>query len=135
MKLTTWQTIAVLGLLLAAVIAAHVFAPGATAFVVSVASTVIGTLFVTHDPGPKDPPGTPPALTVLTGGAAALLFCIIFAACAPFSDLEKAAAQGDNAAKLSLCRADARAAFYVDQKTIEESIAVYDACAKKAGGQ
>lgn len=50
-----------------------------------------------------------------------------------FAELEKAAKDGDVSAKLALCRGEARAAFYVEQKTEAESLARYEACKKREG--
>jgi hypothetical protein len=42
----TWQQVALLAVLLAAVIVSHMFAPAAASAVVSIVSTVVGALFV-----------------------------------------------------------------------------------------
>lgn len=61
----------------------------------------------------------------------ALVFCLALAIAgcgSTFAELEDAAKHGDDDAKLKLCRADARAAFYVDGKTEKEALAIFDAC-------
>lgn len=67
MKFTSWQLVVILALLLAAVIVAHVWAPGAVALVASAATTIIGTLFVQRAPAPPLPYETPD-LRVIDGG-------------------------------------------------------------------
>ncbi len=42
----TWQQVALLAVLLAAVIVSHMFAPAAASATVSIVSTVVGALFV-----------------------------------------------------------------------------------------
>lgn len=72
MKFTAWQLVAVIAILLTAVIVANIYAPGAAATVVSMATTVFAALFVNRsdgDGGDGPPPGSPPALRVLPGGA------------------------------------------------------------------
>lgn len=44
----------------------------------------------------------------------------------------EAASDGD---KLKKCRTEARAEYYVGQKSVEESLAAYDACLKREGLQ
>lgn len=46
MKFTNWQKIAILVVLFAGIIAAHKLIPGEAAMVVSMATTLFGTLFV-----------------------------------------------------------------------------------------
>ena len=46
MKFTPWQLVAVLAILFAAILLANVYAPGAVATVVSMATTVFAALFV-----------------------------------------------------------------------------------------
>ncbi len=127
MKFTTWQLVVILAILVAGIVCANVFAPGSVATVTAMATTLFAALFVTHDNGPK-PPGGPPALTLVSG----VLFCLALVGCgAALSDL----AQDGNASKLTECRTEARTAFYADRKTVEESLAIYDACvAKKSAG-
>ncbi len=56
------------------------------------------------------------------------------AGCGPsFAEIEKAAAGGDVSAKLAKCRAEARAAFYAEQKTAAEAEAINEACKKREG--
>lgn len=69
MNLSTNQRLIALGILLAAIICAHVFAPSAVAAVISVATTVVGTLFVnkpTNGAPQLDEEGKP-ALRVING--------------------------------------------------------------------
>lgn len=55
-------------------------------------------------------------------------------ACGPsFEEIERAAAGGDVSAKLAKCRAEARADYYVGQKSVEESMATYRNCLKREG--
>ena len=42
----TWQQVGLVAVLLAAIICAHIIAPGAASAVISIASTLIGTFFV-----------------------------------------------------------------------------------------
>jgi uncharacterized membrane protein len=42
----TWRQVALLAILLGAVIAAHIIAPGAISVVTSIVSTIVGALFV-----------------------------------------------------------------------------------------
>lgn len=47
MKLSpTWQQVALLSVLLAAIIVSHIYAPAAASAVVSVVSTIVGAFFV-----------------------------------------------------------------------------------------
>jgi hypothetical protein len=50
----TWQQIALIAVLLAAVIVAHLFAPLAISVVTSIASTLVGVFFVNLSPTPKE---------------------------------------------------------------------------------
>lgn len=55
-------------------------------------------------------------------------------ACGPsFEEIERAAAGGDVSAKLAKCRAEARADYYVGQKSVEESMATYRNCLRREG--
>lgn len=69
MKLTNWQLIAALAVLFAAIIGAHIFAPGATAIVVSMATTAFGALFLNRKDPPPPNDGGGPTLRVIPGGA------------------------------------------------------------------
>ena len=139
MKFTPWQLVTVLAILLAAVILANVFAPGAVATVVSMATTVIGALFVNRHDG--DPPAGPtngagPGLSVISGGLSALAIVAMLAGCGPSAAaIESAAAGGDVSAQLAKCRAEARSAYYVEKKSEAEALAVYEACKKREGVQ
>lgn len=55
--------------------------------------------------------------------------------CAPFVEDVKEAQEiaVSNDTKLSKCRGDARAAYYIDRKTVEESLAVYEDCKRREG--
>lgn len=143
MKFSTWQLVAILAILMAAIVCAHIFAPGAAPTVIGMATTLFAALFVSHDKGDPPPPNTGASsdggatLKVIAGGMSVLVLALValvaMAGCgASFDDLEKAAAQGDNASKLALCRADARTAFYVEGKSVEDAMKRYDACAAKA---
>lgn len=50
-----------------------------------------------------------------------------------FAELEDAANDGQVPAKLAKCRGEARAAFYVEQKSVDEAMARYKACQKREG--
>ena len=50
MKFSNWQLVAILAILLAAIVLAHVFAPGATSTVVGMATTLFAALFVQREP-------------------------------------------------------------------------------------
>lgn len=63
----------------------------------------------------------------------AIVVLLAAASCATFKDIEDAANDGSVPAKLRVCRAEARAAFYVGQRSAAESMAVYDACKKREG--
>lgn len=56
----TWQQVALLAVLLAAVIASHILAPLAVSAVTSIVSTIVGALFVNLKSGP--------VFTVIKGG-------------------------------------------------------------------
>lgn len=49
MKFTTWQLVAILAILFGAIICAAVFAPGMSATVVAMATTLFAALFVSHE--------------------------------------------------------------------------------------
>lgn len=56
------QQVALVAVLLAAIICAHIFAPLAASAVISIASTLVGTFFVNVQRPPPDPAAaTPPA--------------------------------------------------------------------------
>lgn len=63
----TWQQVALIAVLLAAIILTHLFAPLAVSAVVSIVSTIVGALFVNLSPS-KQPEAEAPTLTVLSGG-------------------------------------------------------------------
>lgn len=50
-----------------------------------------------------------------------------------FAELEEAANDGSVPAKLRICRAEARTAIYVEQKSDDEAYARYVACKKREG--
>lgn len=58
--------------------------------------------------------------------------CASLVGCAALG-LEDAAAPNSDDAKLAGCRAEARSAMYVDQKSAKESIAIFDACVTREG--
>ncbi len=55
MKFSPWQLVCILLVLLAAVICAHMFAPGSTATIVSMATTLFAALFVQRAPSAPAP--------------------------------------------------------------------------------
>lgn len=57
--------------------------------------------------------------------------------CKPLvDDVKDAKDQSDvDAEKLAKCRGETRAAYYVGQKSVEESLAVYEACKRREGLQ
>lgn len=66
--------------------------------------------------------------------AGQLLGFSLIAACGPsFEEIEKAAAGGDVSSKLAKCRAEARADYYVGEKSVDEAMATYHACLKREG--
>lgn len=50
-----------------------------------------------------------------------------------FQEIEDAAKDGDVPAKLRKCRAEARAAYYVGEKSEDEAMQVYTDCKKREG--
>ena len=66
MKFSSWQLVAILAILLAAIVCAHLFAPGATAVVVSMATTLFAALFV--QPAAEEKSKGKPDLELLDGG-------------------------------------------------------------------
>ena len=62
----SWRQVALLAVLLAAVIVSHLIAPLAVAAVTSMASTIVGALFVNLQPKPD--PSVPPTLRSVNGG-------------------------------------------------------------------
>jgi hypothetical protein len=106
MKFSGSQIITILVILVAGIIVSNVYAPGAFSTVVSIASTVVGVLFVNRRDG-GDPPtgaGGSPNLKVITGGLSSLVL-----ACA------SCAAQTETAEKVAKCEGEARAEHYVGQ--------------------
>lgn len=65
MTFNSWQLVAILAILLAAIVGAHVFAPGATSIVVSMATTLFAALFVQRE---KSEVPSEPDLKVIDGG-------------------------------------------------------------------
>lgn len=116
----TWQQLAVLVVCLAAAFAAHKFLGLDAGMAAGVVTSVIAFLMGR----PNDPPSPP-----LVG---AMLGVLLLAACgSSLAEVSKdVKTDGD---KLKECRADARAAFFVDGKSEQESLAIYEAC-KKDGG-
>lgn len=51
----TWPQVAILAILLAAIIVTHVWAPTAVAVITSIASTIVGSLFLNLQGAPQDP--------------------------------------------------------------------------------
>lgn len=137
MKFTPWQLVAVLAILLAAIILAHVFAPGAAATVVSMATTVFAALFVNRHGGggpPAGPGGAGPALKVLNGGLATFILAAALVGCGPsFSEIETAIAGDAVSEKLATCRDEARTAYYVEKRSKDEALARYEACKQREG--
>jgi hypothetical protein len=70
MKLTAWQMIAALAVLLTATIVVHVFAPTAVAAVGSMVGIAFAALFLNKHDDPPPPPATGegPSLRVIPGG-------------------------------------------------------------------
>ncbi len=66
--------------------------------------------------------------------AAVLVICLALAGCgSTFAELEAAANNGDVPAKLKLCRAEARTAFYVEGTSGEEAMNRYRSCKSREG--
>lgn len=66
MKFSAWQMVAILAILFAAIICAHLFAPGATATVVSMVTTLFAALFLQRESGESEK--AKPELEVIQGG-------------------------------------------------------------------
>lgn len=49
----TWQQVALVALLLAAVITTHIWAPAAVSAIISIVSTIVGSLFVNLKKAPE----------------------------------------------------------------------------------
>ncbi len=133
----SWRQIALVALLISAIIITNIFAPGVIGVITSIVSTIVGALFVNFkEKGPPDPPtgGTGgPNLSLIAGGLGAALACFVLVGCGPtFAELEEAANGGDDNAKIALCRAEARTAFYVEGKSKDEALARFDACINRA---
>lgn len=67
MKFSSWQLVVILGILIAGIVCAHVFAPGAVAVVVPIATTIFAALFV-NKKDPEAEPKDPPSLRMINGG-------------------------------------------------------------------
>ncbi|MBX3218930.1 MAG: hypothetical protein KF795_00340 [Labilithrix sp.] len=138
MKFSPWQLVAVLAILFAAIILAHVFTPGAAATIVSMATTVFAALFVHRDGGGPPPPAGPggPALKVLNGGLAAVALAAVLVGCGPsFSEIETAIAGDAVSEKLAKCRDEARTAYYAEKKSKDDALARYESCKQREGLQ
>jgi len=135
MRFTPWQMVAVLAILLAAIILAHVFAPGAVGTIVSMATTIFAALFVQRRDDDVPPPGSPPALRVIAGGAAlalsaAMTFGRAVACSEGLKSIDEVNDPSDDV-KLSKCRADARAEKQLTGNA-ERAWNVYLACTRDA---
>lgn len=148
MKFTTNQLLVILAILIAGIIAAHVWAPGAVAMIWSITTAIVTTFFVNKKDGgdPPDDTGTP-NLKIIAGGLGVVAFVVLLLLTAPimalfalgcgpsYVDLEKAAAGGEVSKPLQKCRAEARTVFYADGGTEDAGLAVYEACKRRAGLQ
>src|SRR5262249_32435418 len=126
MKFTPWQRVAVLAILLAAIIVANMYVPGAVATLVSMATTVFAALFVRCQDDQDPPPGSPPALRLLAGGGRLALGIV---AC---GHALEALNDASDDATLGRCRAEARSAAR-DGRTPEEAWDHYLSCTRDAG--
>jgi hypothetical protein len=104
------------------------------------ATTVFAALFVHRhdgdDPPPSPPSGGGPALKVLNGGLATLALAVMVAGCSSsYQELETAIAGGDVSGALAKCRDEARTAYYVDKKSKDDALAIYEACKVREGVQ
>jgi len=138
--MTMNQRIAIAVAFMAAIVAVHIFAPGSAAAVVSALLAALGTIFVNKGGGGGDAGGgsgtAAPGgkLTVLPGGLACIALTLVLSGCGPsFSEIDKAASGGDTSAKLRKCNSEARAAYYVANKSADEAMAIHDACKKREG--
>ncbi len=67
MSFSNWQLVAILAILLAAIVCAQIFAPGAASTVVGMATTLFAALFVQRDRAKPDA-SEAPDLKVIDGG-------------------------------------------------------------------
>ena len=133
----TWQQLAVFALCLASAFAAHRWLGLDAGMAAGVVTSIIAFLMGRN--GPSDPPpGTTSRVDVDKAGpfvgALFWLSCVGYTAAgcgANLSDVAKdVKSDGET---LKQCRAEARGAFFIDGKTEQEALAVYERC-KKDGG-
>lgn len=117
--------------LLAAVIATYkLFGEGAGAVMLGIQGAFTFFMGRNNDPPPpNDGQGGSPNLKLVAGGAAGTM--LLLCACGSFVPDPKDVKSDED--KAVVCRAEARSAHYVDQKSVEESMAIFHACMKREG--
>ncbi len=125
MKNLTWPQVVILLACLAAPIVAYKLLDSVAAGAVLMGPGMIITFLLGR--GEPPPPAGPSDTAKTIGFVATLCLCLSLAGCFEFlGPIEPSTA-------LEKCRTDARAAYYVGEASVEEALAIYEACKKDAG--